>query len=115
MDPKGKGIVIDKKDEETVNNNEPNGENPIESWSNNKKKDRKKKRHIKKIVYYDNDASSFSPKEDDDDDSSSKKKMDNQNYYFDYSHIPYNSNDHLLSICLGQPLTWWGRLVFLVP
>jgi hypothetical protein len=49
MDPKGKGIVIDEK-EETVNNNEAKGENPIDSGSNNKKKDGKKKRHIKKIV-----------------------------------------------------------------
>jgi hypothetical protein len=30
MDPKGKGIVIDEK-EETVNNNEAKGENPIDS------------------------------------------------------------------------------------
>jgi hypothetical protein len=48
------------------------------------------------------DASSSSP-HDDDDDSSSKKKMVNQNYSFDYSRIPFNSNAHLLSIPLGKP------------
>jgi hypothetical protein len=36
-------------------------------------------------------------------DSSSKKKTVNQNYYFDYSRIPYNSNAPLLSIPLGKP------------
>jgi hypothetical protein len=101
MDPKGKGIVIDEK-EETVNNNEAKGENPIDSGSNNKK-DGKKKRHIKKIVYYNSDASSSSPKEDHDDDSSSKKKTVNKNYSFDYSRISYNSNAHLLSILLSKP------------
>jgi hypothetical protein len=49
------------------------------------------------------DASSSSPKDDDDDDSSSKKKTVKQNYSFDYSHISYNSNAHLLSISLGKP------------
>jgi hypothetical protein len=48
------------------------------------------------------DASSSSP-HDDNDDSSSKKKMVNQNYSFDYSRIPFNSNAHLLSIPLGKP------------
>jgi hypothetical protein len=32
-----------------------------------------------------------------------KKKTVNQNYSFDYSRIPYNSNAHLLSILLGKP------------
>jgi hypothetical protein len=32
-----------------------------------------------------------------------KKKMSNQNYSFDYSRIPYNSNADLLSIPLGKP------------
>jgi hypothetical protein len=68
-----------------------------------KKKDGKKKRCIKKIVYYDSDESSSSPRDDDDDDSSSKRKMVNQNYSFDYSHMSYNSNAHLLSIPLGKP------------
>jgi hypothetical protein len=40
---------------------------------------------------------------DDDDDSSSKKKLVNQNYLFDYSRIPFNSNAHLLLIPLGKP------------
>ena len=99
MDPKGKRIVINEK--ETVNNNEPVGENPIVSGSNNKK-DMKKKRCIKKIIYY-NNASSSSPKEKEDDNSSSKKKMVNQNYSFDYSRIPYNFNSILLSIPLDKP------------
>jgi hypothetical protein len=63
----------------------------------------KKKRRIKKIIYYDSDTSSSSPRDDDDEDSSSKKKMVNQNYSFDYSRIPYNTNTHLLSIPLGKP------------
>jgi hypothetical protein len=29
--------------------------------------------------------------------------MINQNYSFDYSHIPFNFNAHLLSIPLGKP------------
>jgi hypothetical protein len=43
-----------------------------------------------------------SPRDDDDDDSS-KRKTVNQNYSFDYSCIPYNSNANLLSIPLGKP------------
>jgi hypothetical protein len=82
--------------------NEPRDDKPTDSGSSHKKRDRKKKRRIKKITYYDSDASSSSPR-DDDDDSSSKKKTVNQNYSFDYSRIPYNSNAHLLSIPLGKP------------
>jgi hypothetical protein len=109
MDPKDKGIVINDKEKDTFNNNEPKGDNPIDLGSSNKRKDEKKKKmHIKKIIYYNNDASSSSPK--DDDDSSSKKTTINQNYYFDYSHIPYNSNAHLLSIPLGKPLTLMGKI-----
>jgi hypothetical protein len=71
MGPKSNGIVIDDKEKETINNNEPKEHKPIDLGSNNKK-DRTKNRCIKKIVYYDSDASSSSPKVDDD--SSSKKK-----------------------------------------
>jgi hypothetical protein len=74
-----------------------------------KKRDGKKKRRIKKIIYYDSDASSSSPRDDNDEDSSSKKKMVNQNYSFDYSCIPYNSNAHLLSIPLGKPPLFDGE------
>jgi hypothetical protein len=102
--------VINDKEKETFNNNEPKGDKPIDLGSNNKRKDEKKKRRIKKIIYYDSDASSSSPK-DDDDDSSSKKKTVNQNYFFDYSCIPYNSNAHLLSIPLGSPLTLMGNII----
>jgi hypothetical protein len=90
MDPKGKGKVTEETEKETVNN-EPKGEELIDSGS--KKKDGKKKRRIKKTVYYDSDDSSSSPK--DDDDSSPKQKTVKQNYSkisFDYSRIPYNSN-----------------------
>jgi hypothetical protein len=59
MDPKGKGIVINDKEKETLNINEPKGDKPTNSGSNNKKKDGKKKRRIKKIIYYDSDASSY--------------------------------------------------------
>jgi hypothetical protein len=109
MNPKGKGIMIN--DKETIKNNDPKGDKPIDSGSNKKKKNGKKKRHIKKIVYYDSDASASSPRDDDDDDSSSKGKMVNQNYSFDYFRIPYNSNAHLLSIPLGKPLTLTGKII----
>jgi hypothetical protein len=101
MDPKGKGMVVNDKEKESFLN-EPKDDKPTDSGSSHKKKDRKKKRRIKKIVYYDSDESS-SPRDDDDDDPSSKKKMVNQNYFFDYSRMSYNSNAHLLSIPLGKP------------
>jgi hypothetical protein len=101
MDPKGKRMVINDK-EETLYVNEPKDDKPTNSSSSHKKRDGKKKRRIKKIIYYDSDASSSSPRDDDDEDSSPKKKTVNQNYYFDYSRIPYNLNVHLLSIPLGK-------------
>jgi hypothetical protein len=101
MDPKGKGMVVNDKEKESIFN-EPKDDKPTNSGSSHKKKDGKKKRRIKKIIYYDSDASSSSPR-DDDDDSSSKKKTVNQNYSFDYSRMTYNSNAHLLSIPLGKP------------
>jgi hypothetical protein len=88
MDPKGKGIVINDKEKESLLN-KPRDDKPTDSGSSHKKRDGKKKRHIKKIICYDSDASSSSPR---DDDSSLKKKTVNQNYSFDYSRIPYNSN-----------------------
>jgi hypothetical protein len=101
MDPKGKGMVINDKEKETLYVDDPKGDKPTDSGLNNKKKDGKKKRCIVKIIYYDSDASSSSPR--DDDDSSTKKKTVNKNYSFDYSRMPYNSNAHLLSIPLGNP------------
>jgi hypothetical protein len=101
MDPKGKGMVVNDKEKESIFN-EPRDDKPTDSGSSHKKKDGKKRRCIKKIIYYDNDASSSSPR-DDDDDSSSKKKTVNQNYSFDYYHMPHNSNEHLLSIPLEKP------------
>jgi hypothetical protein len=100
MDPKGKGMVINDKEESLFN--EPRDDKPTDSGSSHKKRDGKKRR-IKKIIYNDSDASSSSPRDDDDEDSSSKKKTVNQNYSFDYSRIHYNSNAHLLSIPLGKP------------
>jgi hypothetical protein len=105
MDPKGKGMLINDKEKETLYVDEPKGDKPTDSDSNNKKKDGKKKRRIKKIIYYDSDTSSSSPRDDDDEDSSMKNKTVNQNYSFDYSRMPYNSNAHLLSIPLGKPPT----------
>jgi hypothetical protein len=96
-------VINDKaKEKETLYVDEPKGDKPIDSGSNNKRKDGKK-RCIKKTIYYNSDASSSSPRDDDDEDSSSKKKTVNQNYSFDYSRFPYNSNAHLLSIPLGKP------------
>jgi hypothetical protein len=100
MYPKGKGMVVNNKDKESLFN-EPRDDKPTDSGSSHEKGDGKKKRRIKKIIYYDSDASS-SPR-DDDDDSSSNKKTVNQNYSFDYSRILYNSNAHLFSIPLGKP------------
>ena len=45
----------------------------------------------------------FNEPRDDKPTDSSKRKTVNQNYSFDYSLIPYNSNAHLLSIPLGKP------------
>jgi hypothetical protein len=101
MNPKGKGMVVNDKEKESLFN-EPRDDKSTDSGSSHKKRDGKKKRRIKKIIYYDSDASSSSARDDDDDDSS-KKKLVNQNYLFDYSRIPFNSNAHLLSIPLGKP------------
>jgi hypothetical protein len=53
MDSKGKGMVINDKEKETLYVDEPKGDKPTDSGSNNKKKDGNKKRCIKKIIYYD--------------------------------------------------------------
>jgi hypothetical protein len=99
MEPKGKGMVVNDKEKESIFN-ELRDDKPTDSGSSHKKKDGKKKRRIKKIVYYDNDESSSSQRDDDYDE---KKKLVNSNFSFDYSCIPYNSNAHLLSIPLGKP------------
>jgi hypothetical protein len=62
MDPKGKGIVVNDKEKESIFN-EPRDDKPTDSGSSHKKKDGKKKRHIKKIVYYDSDESSSSQRD----------------------------------------------------
>jgi hypothetical protein len=98
MDPKGKGIVVNDKEKESIFN-EPRDNKRTDSGSSHKKKDGKKKSRIKKIVYYDSDESSSSPRDDDDE----KKKPVNSNYSFDYSRISFNSNAHLHSIPLGKP------------
>jgi hypothetical protein len=98
MDPKGKGMVVNDKEKESVFN-EPRDDKPTDSGSCHKKKDGKKKRRIKKIDYYDSDESSSSQRDDDD----KKKKTVNSNFCFDYSRILSNSNAHLLLIPLGKP------------
>jgi hypothetical protein len=103
MDPKGKGMVINNKEKETLYVDEPKVDKPTESGSSHKKRDGKQKRRIKKIIYYESDTSSCSPSDDEDEDSLSKKKTVNHNYSFDYSRIPYNLNAHLLSIPLRKP------------
>jgi hypothetical protein len=52
MDPKGKRMVVNDKEKESIFN-EPRYDKPTNSGSSHKKKDGKKKRRIKKIVYYD--------------------------------------------------------------
>jgi hypothetical protein len=94
-------MVVNEKEKESLFN-EPRDDKPTDSRSSHKKRNGKKKRRIKKIIYYDSDTSSSSPRDDDDDDSSKRKPV-NQNYSFDYSCIPFNSNAHLLSIPLGKP------------
>jgi hypothetical protein len=103
--------MINDKEKEILNVDEPKGDKITYSGLNNKRKDEKKKRRIKKIIYYDSDASSSSPRDDDDEDSSSKKKTVNQNYSFDYFRIPYNSNAHLLFMPLGKPLTLMEKTI----
>jgi hypothetical protein len=73
MDSKGKGMVVNDKEKESIFN-ELRDDKPTDSGLSHKKRVGKKKRRIKKIIYYDNDASSSSPRDDDNDDSSSKKK-----------------------------------------
>jgi hypothetical protein len=76
MNPKGKGMVVNDKEKESVFN-EPRDDKPTDSSSSHKKKDGKKKRRIKKIVYYDRDESSSSQRDDDE-----KKKTVNSNFSF---------------------------------
>jgi hypothetical protein len=104
MDPKGKGMVVNDKEKESVFN-EPRDDKPTDFGSSHKKKDGKKKRRIKKIVYYDSNESSSSQRDDDDE----KNKTVNSNFSFDYSRIPSNSNARLLSIPLGKPQHFDGE------
>jgi hypothetical protein len=97
MDPKGKGMVVNDKEKESIFS-EPRDGKANDSGSSQKKKDEKKKRRIKKIVYYDSDESSSSQR-----DEYEEKKPVNSNFSFDYSRILQNSNAHLLSIPLGKP------------
>ena len=105
MDPKGKGMVVNDKEKESIFN-EPRDDKPTDSGSSHKKKDGKKKRRIKKIIYYDSDESSSSQK---DDEYEEKKKTVNSNFSFDYSRIPHNFIAHLLSIPLGKPPHFGGE------
>ena len=74
MDPKGKGIVINDKEESFIN--EPKDDKPTDSGSSHKKKEGKKKRRIKKIVYYDDsDESSSSQKDNDDNDYEKRRRL----------------------------------------
>jgi hypothetical protein len=49
MDPKGKGMVVNDKEKESIFN-EPRDDKPTDLGSSHKKKDEKKKRRIKKII-----------------------------------------------------------------
>ena len=53
MDPKGKGMVVNDKEEESIFN-EPRDDKPTDSGSSHKKRDGKKKRHIKKLFWKNN-------------------------------------------------------------
>jgi hypothetical protein len=52
MNPKGKGMMINDKEKESLFN-EPRDDKPSDSGLSHKKRDGKKKRRIKKIIYYD--------------------------------------------------------------
>jgi hypothetical protein len=105
MDLKGKGMMVNDKEKESIFN-EPRDDKPTDFGSSHKMKDGKKKRRIKKIVYYDSDKSSSSPRDNDD---GEKKKPVHSIFSLDYSRIPYNSNAHLLSIPLGKPPHFYGE------
>jgi hypothetical protein len=49
MDPKGKGMVVNDEEKESLFN-EPRDDKPTDSGLSHKKKDGKKKRRIKKII-----------------------------------------------------------------
>jgi hypothetical protein len=94
MDPKGKGIVINDKEKESLLN-KPRDDKPTDSGSSHKKRDGKKKRRIKKIICYDSDASSSSPR-DDDDSSLKKKTVNNSNaMHFDKTDNPVVINEQI--------------------
>jgi hypothetical protein len=108
--------VTDEKEKEVLSDDMTKGGETVDFGSGKNKTDGKKKKLIKKIVYYDSDTSSSSPKNDEDD---FKKKIGKQNYSktsFNYSHIPYGSNSHLLSISFGkaphfdgEDYSWWSH------
>jgi hypothetical protein len=102
MDPKGKGMVVNNNEKESIFN-EPKDDKPTDSGLSHKRRDGKKKktRRIKEIIYYDDSDESTSSQKDDDD--YEKKKTVNSNFSFDYSRIPQSTNAHLLSIPLGKP------------
>jgi hypothetical protein len=77
MDPKGKGMVVNDNEKESIFN-EPRDDKVNDSGSSQKKKDGKKKRRIRKVVYYDSDESSSSQK---DDEYEEKKKTVNSNFF----------------------------------
>jgi hypothetical protein len=56
MDLKGKRMVVNDKEKESIFN-KPRNDKPTDSGLSHKKRDVKKKRRIKKIIYYDSDAS----------------------------------------------------------
>jgi hypothetical protein len=68
MDPKGKGMVVNDKENESFVN-DPKEDKPTDLGSSHKRKGgrKKKTRRIKEIVYYDSDESSSSQKDDDND------------------------------------------------
>ena len=103
MDPKGKGMVVDNNEKESIFN-EPKNDKSTDLGSGHKRKDGKKKtRRIKEIVYYDDSDESTSSQKDNDDNDDERRKPVNSNFSFDYSRIPQSTNTHFLSIPLGKP------------
>jgi hypothetical protein len=89
MDPKGKGMVINDTEKETLYVDEQKGDKPIDSGSNNKKKDGKKKRRIKKIIYYGSDVSSSSPRDNDEECNTPSNPWTDGTYSWQLSRIIY--------------------------
>jgi hypothetical protein len=101
MDHKGKGMVINDKEKETIYVDESKGDKPTGSGSSHKKRDGNKRGTLRRSSTMTETPPllhqwMITMK------TLRRKKTVNQNYSFDYSRIPYNTNARLLSISIGK-------------